>query len=175
VSWATIATATPFADIRALVLKARGQSVTFGRKAKIYANQLTINNVMTNTNPNDMFGKRIGGGNTSNSLSDLNAITGANDLPELIPYDRGWLDDTNTFTPFIPNGKAILVGARENGAPLGEYLMTRNANNPNVEGGPYTRVIDRGEFQVPRQIEVHDGHNGGPVIYFPGAIVVVSV
>jgi hypothetical protein len=53
--------------------------------------------------------------------------------------------------------------------------MTRNANNPDLAPGPYMRVIDTGEIVIPRSIEVHDGHNGGPVIYFPSAVVVMSV
>ncbi len=40
--------------------------------------------------------------------------------------------------------------------------------------GPYTLVIDRREDEVPRQIQVHDGHNGGPVIYYPSGVVVLS-
>lgn len=174
VAWATIATATPFADIRSAILKQRGQSVSFGRAAKIYMNQLYINYLMNNTNPADMFGKRLTN-STINSLEDVNSILGANDLPAIVPYDRGYLSDAGVFTNFIPDAKAVLVGARTNGAKLGEYRLTRNANNPNAEPGPYTRVIDHGEERIPRSLEVHDGHNGGPVIWFPGAVVSISL
>jgi hypothetical protein len=27
----------------------------------------------------------------------------------------------------------------------------------------------------PKQVEVHDGHNGGPVIYYPSAVLVMTV
>lgn len=174
VDWSTFATATPFADIRGAVLKQRGQSVAFGRQAKMYMNQQEVNNLLQNINPNDMFGRRLVN-STINSLEDVNSIFGANDLPAIVPYDRGYISDAGTFTPFIPDGKAVLVGARTNGAKLGEYRMTRNANNPNAEPGAYTRVIDHGENRVPRSIEVHDGHNGGPIIWFPGAIVSISI
>jgi hypothetical protein len=175
VAWATSATAVPSLDIRGAKLKSRGQSVDFGRGAKIYANQITVNQLLTNTNPNDFFGRRAASGATLNSLDDMNAILGANDLPSIVPYDLGYLDDTGTFVPFIPNNKAVLIGRRTNGANLGEYRMTRNFQNPNMDPGPYTRVIDHGEAQIPRRIDVHDGHNGGPVIYFPGAVVVLTV
>jgi hypothetical protein len=52
--------------------------------------------------------------------------------------------------------------------------MTRNVNNANSAPGPYTKVIDRGELQVPRTIEVHDGHNGGPAIFYPSAVIKLS-
>jgi hypothetical protein len=52
--------------------------------------------------------------------------------------------------------------------------MTRNANNPNMKPGAYMKVFDRGEATVPRSIDVHDGHNGGPCIYYPSALVKLS-
>jgi hypothetical protein len=40
-------------------------------------------------------------------------------------------------------------------------------------------TIDRGSDgpgkQIPRVIEVHDGHNGGPVIYFGSGLVILTV
>jgi hypothetical protein len=32
------------------------------------------------------------------------------------------------------------------------------------------RVIDNLDLSIPRQIQVHDGHSGGPVLMFPSAI-----
>lgn len=180
VSWGTFATATPYADLRGMVLKQRGQSVDFAG-GKLYMNQVSINNLLSNTNANDLFGRKVGGGNTVNDLVDINAISAKQSLPTIMPYDYGYLSDgtdgnaAGTFVPFISNGKAVLIGKRTNGANLGEYRMTRNANNPNMEPGAYTRVIDHGEQSIPRKIDVHDGHNGGPVVYFPGAVVVMSI
>lgn len=181
VSWGTFATATPYADLRGMVLKQRGQSVDFGAGGKLYMNQVSVNNLLANTNANDLFGRKASSGATLNSLTDINTIGAAQSLPTIIPYDWGYLSDgtdgnsAGTFVPFIPNGVAVLVGKRTNGAPLGEYRMSRNANNANMEAGAYTRVIDHGEREIPRKIDVHDGHNGGPVIYFPGAVVVMSI
>lgn len=180
VSWGTFATATPYADLRNIVLKQRGQSVDFAG-GKLYMNQVSINNLLSNTNANDLFGRKAASGATLNSLTDINTIAAAQSLPTIIPYDFGYLSDgtdgnaAGTFIPFIPNGVAVLVGKRTNGANLGEYRMTRNANNASMEPGAYTRVIDHGEVKIPRQIDVHDGHNGGPVIFFPGSVVVMTI
>lgn len=173
-AWSSTTTATPFADIRGMKLKARGQSVDFGRGAKLYINAVTANYLMLNTNALDKYGVRLDYSNTINTLEDINKINIGNDLPQVVVYDKGYLDSSGTFTPFIPNGKGVLIGRRTNGAKLGEYRMTRNASNPRLDPGPYTRVIDHGETRIPRQIDVHDGHNGGPVIYFPGAVVALS-
>lgn len=175
VAWSTVATATPFADIRAVALLYRGKSVDFGKGAKLYMNRTTMNNMLLNQNANDAYGRRLPAGATVNSLTDAQAILTANDLPEIVAYDGGYIDENGTFQLFIPNGKAVLIGRRTNGASLGEYRMTINANNPNLEPGAYTRVIDHGENSVPRRIDVHDGHNGGPVLFYPSAIVVMSV
>jgi len=102
-------------------------------------------------------------------------------LPNIVPYDMGYLADpatpggASTFVPFIPDATAIVIGKRTDGAPIGNYQMVRNATNPDMGPGAYMKVIDRGEIQVPRAIEVHDGHNGGPAIFFPSAIVRMSV
>lgn len=168
-------TATPILDLRAVALKYRGRSVSFGRKSKLYLNQVEANALLSVTTATDIGKVRGDSGATLNTLDAVNAILLSNDLPQIVPYDKGYINDSGTFVPFIPDGKGVLIGARNNGAKLGEYRMVRNAQNPNVEPGPYTRVIDHGEDRVPRTIEVHDGHNGGPVIYFPGAVVVITL
>lgn len=175
VNWATSATATPSVDIRAAQLLSLGQSVDFGAGAKLWMNRVTANRLLNNTNPSDMFGRRFGGGNTNNSLRDWNDFLESNDLPQIQIYDKFYLDDAGNAQRFIPTGIAVLIGRRSNGARLGEYRMTRNANNPRLEPGAYTRVIDHGEQSIPRRIDVHDGHNGGPTIFYPGSIVVMTV
>ena len=46
---------------------------------------------------------------------------------------------------------------------------------PKLTPGAYQKIIDKGEDAVPREVEVHDGHNGGAVLYFPSAMVVMNV
>lgn len=173
VTWATSATATPLANLRAVKLLGRGKGVSFGRRAKAYMNAATVNSLLGNLNSNDLFGKRIGGGDTPISLRSLNSIFLDDDLPTVEEYDGGYLNDAGTFVPFIPNNKVVVVGERATGARIGEYQMTRNANNPNAAPGPYTRVIV--EEKPPIKVEVHDGHNGGPALFFPSAVVVMTV
>jgi len=79
------------------------------------------------------------------------------------------------FVPFIPDGTGILIGRRPLGQMVGKFVYTRNANNSGAAPGAYMKVIDNGERQVPRNIETHDGFNGGPVIYFPSSIVRLNV
>lgn len=174
VAWATAATAVPLADLRTAQLKGRGYSVNFGAGATLYVNRSTANALLNNLNPVDLYGRRTQGLGTFNSLPQINGLLAADDLPTIEIYDDGYYNDAGTFTLFVPNNKAILVGARRDGDPIGEYRMTRNANNPGFAPGPYMKVVDDPD-NVPRSLEIHDGHSGGPVLYHPAAIVVLTV
>lgn len=173
-AWGTAATSTPLADLRAIQLLGRGISADFGSAATIYMNRTTMNQLLSNTNAADMGGRRVTGLQTVNGPQALNQVLTADDLPNLVIYDQGYLDDNGVFTLFIPNNKMVIVGSRRDGAPIGEFRMTRNANNPGMAPGPYMKVIDD-EDDVPRTIQVHDGWSGGPVLFHPGAIVVATV
>jgi hypothetical protein len=176
VGWGTAATATPLADFRAVQLLARGHSVNFGALAKAYMNRVTFNKLIANTNAADLGGRRGSGLQSINGPELLNQLFAQDDLPAFAIYDEGYLSEpSGTFVPFIPNDKVVVIGRRPGGAPIGAYRMTRNVNNPDMAPGPYQKVIDHGDQRVPRLIEVHDGHNGGPVIYFPSAVVVMNV
>jgi Phage major capsid protein E len=180
VAWATAATATPLADFRAVQLLSRGHSVRFDQSARAYMNRVTWNNFIKNTNAADFGGKKGMGLQSLTSLGDANTILTGEGLPNIVVFDGGYLSEpSGTFVPFIADAKVVVVGQRTDGGRIGEYRMTRNANNPGLAPGAYMEVIDRGEPGpgkiIPRTIEVHDGHNGGPVIYFPSAIVILSV
>jgi hypothetical protein len=175
VGWGTPATATPLADFRAITLLGRGSSSAFGPGAIAYMNQITYNKLITNTNAADLGGRRTTGLSPINTTQSLNQLMTGDGLPTIQIYDQGFLNDSQVFVPWIPNDTVVVVGQRPGNQKVGEYLMTRNANNDGAAPGAYQKVFDRGEDTVPRVIEVHDGHNGGPVLYFPGAIVVMDV
>ena len=176
VPWATVATATPLADLRAVQLLSRGHSVDFGAGAIAYFTRVTANRLLSNNNSADLYGRRTQGLGIINSLADANRLFAGDDLPTFQINDQGYIDDTGVFRTFIPDGKVIIVGRRPNNAPVMDYAMTRNANNANLAPGPYMMVEDNAMLnRPPREINVHDGHNGGPRMYFPSAIVAMSV
>jgi hypothetical protein len=174
VPWATVATATPLADLRAIQLKSRGYSVNFGAGSRAYMNRSTANALLSNTNQADIAGRRTAGLGSINSMAMVNTLTAMDDLPEIVIYDDGYYDDSGTFQLFVPNNRVIVVGQRRDNDPIGQYRFTRNANNPAMEAGPYMKVVDDPD-EVPRSIQVHDGHNGGIVLFHPAAIVVATV
>ncbi|MDR3634338.1 MAG: major capsid protein [Isosphaeraceae bacterium] len=173
VAWSTLATATPLADFRAIKPFEFGQSVTFGADAIALMNVVTANQMLNNSNAADLGGKRGQYGATINSLEDWNKILVMNDLPRISIYNGGYLNETGTFQLFIPTGYVLVVGKRTTGRRMGYYRFTRNIHSPNMAAAPYVRV--KMEEDVPSFVEVHDGHNGGPVLQFPGTIVVMNV
>jgi hypothetical protein len=176
VTWSTSATATPLANFRAVQLLSRGKGANFGATSKAYMNRATFNSMVSNTNTNDIAGRRTSGLNTVLNLNEINNVLMGEDLPQVVIYDNGYQDDTNTFQLFVPNNKVIVIGTRASGAPVGEYRFTRNANNANLAPGPYTMIQDTMDRQEPpRQLMVHRGHNGGVVLYYPGAVVAMTV
>jgi len=173
VAWGTFATAKPIYDLRQIKLKGRGKGVSFGRGAKAYANTATVNNLLSNTNATDLFGKRDQNQSTISGLDALNKILISADLPEVVEYDGGYFDESGTWQTFLPDNTVIIVGRRNTGSPIMDYCLVRNVHNPNLAPGQYTRVVDEPE-RIPRVIEVHNGHNGGPRIYQPGSVCVLS-
>lgn len=178
IQWTTYATAIPIGDMRAAILKFRG--ITAGLKnGYAIMNQATANNMLLNSNAADLGGRRVNGANTINAIGDVNTILVANELPEIVIYDKGYYPDPagTPWTPFIPDGKVILIGSRPNGESMGEFQFTRNASNPNGEPGTYTYVsdsLDSGQ-KVPRKIRIDDGFNGGPAMFFPSLVIVLTV
>jgi hypothetical protein len=176
VAWSTFATATPLANFRSIQLLSRGHSVNFGAQSTAFMNRTTFNNLISNTNSTDIAGRRTSGLLTVLNLEEVNKVLAGEDLPTIAIYDKGYMDETNTFQLFIPNAKVVVVGQRPNGESVGDYALTRNANNDNLGPGSYTLVEDSlNEQRVPRRLKINRGHNGGPRIWFPSAVVVMSV
>lgn len=177
--WSTPSTATPLGDFRTLQQKGTGKGVTFGSGAKAIGNRVTINRMLANTNAADLGGRRTTGGGTINSVAETNKITMGEDLPQVVIYDDGYVDANGTFQKFFADDIVVAVGVRDEGDIIGEYRLTRNLNNPDGAPGSYEYIKDYAQGinapkETPPKIEVHRGHNGGPVIYRPNGVVVVS-
>lgn len=174
VPWSTVATATPLKDMRTYRLYEYGQSVTFGNAGGNFQvmSIATVNYLLGNTNSADLGGKRVEGGNTLNTLADLNKILVANDIMPIRIDSSGYFNSSGTFVRFVPDGKVLVAGHRTSGVRCGYYRYTRNVNAANAAPAPYVEVwVDP---RIPKSVEVHDGHNGGPVLQYPGALLLVN-
>jgi hypothetical protein len=181
VAWSTAATAMPLADFRNVQNLGVGFGIQFDNSAQAWLNRITANMLLANNNPADLQGRRNAYGATVvNSIPAVNAVLGNEGLPQLNIYDEGYFNDANTFTKFIPDGVVIVIGRRTTGEVIGNYVQTRNAVNDQFAPGPYAFVKDYAsantvEKRVPPSIEIHQGHSGGPALYFPRAVVKMTV
>jgi hypothetical protein len=98
-------------------------------------------------------------------------------LPNIVVVEDGYYTDGGVWTQFLADETVVIVGARPAGETVGEYRKTRNASNADLGPGSYAQVVDSLQTgtPIPRRISVHRGQNGGPVIYYPSAVVVMSV
>lgn len=175
VPWSNRGSAKPLEDFGNIAMLARGQDTAFDQGATAYMNRKTAGDMLGNTNDADLGGRRIGIGQTISNINALNTVLAPDGLPRIEIYDEGWFDEAGVFHLFIPDGSVLVVGRRLNGAAIGAYRFTLNVQNDGAAPAPYTEVIDNRGRGVPRKIEVHDGHNGGPVIFFPGSLVRMNV
>jgi hypothetical protein len=184
VDWDTAATATPIADFRTVQALGPNEGVSFGAGATAYMNRVTFNKMLNNTNTGDLGGKlsrvmQTAEGAGLADLSLINRILAGADLPQIAIHEGGYrLTNGAALTPYLATDKVVIIGQRQEGEPLGEYRRTINANNTPIGPGSYSKVYDSAVHdggRPPRKVEVHRGHNGGPVLYYPGAIAVLSV
>jgi Phage major capsid protein E len=176
-TWATVATATPIADFRAVKLLGRGLNADFSGGATAIMNNTTFNNLIGNTNAADLGGQKTATLSPLVSAAEFNRVMLQADLPQIVPWDGGYYaEGGSTFNLFVPNGKVAVISRPMPQGPVGEYRMTWQAITR--APGPYAFVKDSSltdEKQVPPTIEVHDGHNGGPVVFRPWQVVIMDV
>jgi hypothetical protein len=175
ISWSNAGSSKPLQDLRNISLMSRGQSTAFDQRATLLMNRVTANLLMANTNDADLGKKLSAGLQPVTSINGVNAIFTGENLPNIEIYDEGYLDEEGNNVTWIPDNVVMVVGVRTNGAALGRFRFTMNINNPGSEPTPYVRVLDHFDRRIPRLIEVHDGFNGGPILFFPGSIVRVNV
>lgn len=175
VAWSTYATSTPLADMMGYRDLEDGQDVTFSAQAGAYQlmNSKTARHIFKNANASDLGGKRVSGGDTLNGPKATNDIFLDYDIPPIRIYNKGYKNAAGTWAPFIPDGKVLVVGKRLSGVRVGAYRYTINQVSLDARTGPYVFTKVRTDL-TPEVIEVHDGHNGGPILQYPGALIVVN-
>lgn len=177
--WSNVATATPLLDLRTAKLRHRGHSVSFGRNASLYLNSQDVNSLLSNTNPNDLGAKRVitvGAGAQPMTLADVNRYLIEADLPQIVEYDDSYLDESGAVQMFIPQGYGVLVGAREYGDPVAEFIFTRQADlirsGSKLGDGDFSNIYFDFELKKnPARGISTLAFNGAPAFYFPSAIV----
>lgn len=171
--WSNLSGSTPLADLRGWMMSLRlGASVDF-RMGEMWMNTNTLNTILSNTNPADLGGKRLEYGQTINNQRDQETLFLGNGLPKIRLYDEDYFPDTGGAVRFIPDGRVIFVGKRDDGQPLGSYVMTPAAQNDNKPGEWV--VVEDGRQKDTPYLKVSQGHNGVTVLEYPEAVASATV
>ena len=191
VAWNLHSTATPLYDIRQMKLRHRYQSVSFGKDARLFLNSQDVNDLLANSNPNDLGGFRsiiLGSASAQSigmTLEAVNSFLLRNDLPQIVEWDDSWITDAGVGTLYIPYQSGVLVGQRLRGEPVAEFIMTLNpelmyggqgAKQPRMTGGEaMANLYYNFSFEhEPIKAISAMGFNGAPAIYYPGSVVPVN-
>lgn len=175
IPWSNFAASKPLSDFRQIRLRSRGTSARFDQTTFAYMNQVTFNCLAQNQNTWDVGKTGLTACCTYMGLDVVNQQFAAQGLPQIAIYDEGYVDDNDSFYPYIPDGKVVFIGKRPGNVPIGHYIYTRNVIGCSTTSGPWMMLRDSCMFnEVPRYIKIHDGHNGGPAIEYPRAIIVLD-
>lgn len=188
VDWDTPATATPLADFNALKLKFRKTGAT-AQGAVAFMNQKTLNWLLENQNAADIKGFQ-----NSNfvqlpySLDELNKVMTARGLPSIVCYDEGWVDENDTWTPFLADAEVIVIGKRQSGEKVGDFMSTPTLHNSSngqpapgyfsiieVNGLPSEQVgsVSMSQLGMAKnpKVEITGGIYGGTRLIYPKSVI----
>ena len=187
--WSSTSTATPLADLQTIQQKYVGHSVNFGAGAKLYMNQKTAYNFISNTNSADLMNFRNQFGATiTNDLTVVNDFLKGRNLPSIVVYDEFFqtipiagvntAPTTYNVQKYIPNGVAVLIGAKK------RALRSASGIRPSMRSTPTEEVVHsfikdswngvNASREVPGHLEVHNGFNGGIGFHFPLSVVSIT-
>lgn len=139
--WSNTASANPLADIQAWKILFRG---TGARPAKIIVNQKVDSYLMQNANIQNLL-RNLYGRDVLSADSLKFVIKQQLAGLEYEVYDAGYLDDTGTFYPFIPDNACVIVGEGMTGN-LMDIVTSPNNYEDIFNGVP-------GKFALTKKIE----------------------
>lgn len=174
--WSNAVTSDPIGDLSTWLQLFRG-AASGGR---IFANVKTAINLSKNEGLMALFAQSPMVGNLGvRNVGDLITNHAALDVPVTFEvYDGGYTaDDGVTFTPFIPDGKLVIIANPPYGQDLGKFYTTPSlSNGGGMDGRPgKTLVVDDKLMTAKPRYEQTHGIYGIPVLRFPRAIIIATV
>lgn len=117
---------------------------------------------------------QIGAANVGKLIMQLAGVPGRIEV-----YDKGYKNDSLTYTRFIPNGKAYLFAVHvEEQGPFAEFASTPSLYNGGINGatgGRFVRTLDETQNIHKAHYDIMMGLYGLPVMYHPEWVIVATV
>lgn len=175
IPWSDRNFSTPLADLRYIRDPlGLGTDADFGMGARYIMNQRTADCMFSNRNPNDIGKTNLTACCDYIGPGVVNQQFRAQGLGTIEVYNNGYPDVNRNFQKYIPDGYVVIIGPRLDGEPIGHYYYTRAVVGCGVTSGAWDMIIDSCGRAVPRTIEVHRGHNGGPALEYPRSVIVLK-
>jgi hypothetical protein len=166
--WTATATCDPIGFLISLIQEYRGT----GAKARtVFMNSVTAGYALQSAKFIDMLKQSSFAG----FLSPLNAIPA---LKLLIPnidfiiYDEGYLDDDQTFVPFLEDGEVVVYGdyPGEKVMDFGSTISLHNGGLDKPQPGKFSLIKDKSAEEENPYVDVTVGIYGLPRMYHPDYI-----
>lgn len=173
--WDSPSTADPRADFDAIKLLYRGMGAT-AVGANAYMNRVTAGllagtDQLKDAITNDRSAVRLI--TLDNVLEVFGVIAGV--VPTI--YDEGYIDSSDTFQPFIPDNKIIVVGRPTQGEELGFLASVPSLHNGGIDNpqpGKFVIIEDETDKPNPKY-SGYAGWYGGTILLHPEYVVVFTV
>lgn len=166
--WTATATSDPIGFLTGLIQGYRGT----GAKARtVYMNSVTAGYAIQSAKFVDMLKQS----NYSGYLSTLNAVPAFKLLfpdVDFVIYDEGYLDDSQTFQPFLPDGEIVVYGdyPGEKVMDFGSTISLHNGGLDKPQPGKFSLIEDKSANEKNPYVDVTVGIYGLPRLYHPNYI-----
>lgn len=189
--WDDLDDARPLHDLNTVKLLFRKTGAS-AQGAKMYMNQQTANLLLENNNPDDLKGfQNSNFTHLPYSVEEMNKILAARGLPDIVVYDNGYVDEDNTFQPYLAFGEVIIVGNRPAGQSVGDFMSTPSLHNQiggqpapgyfagiEVNGVPSDQAgsVSMSQLGLGKnpKVEIFGGIYGGPRLIYPKSIIALG-
>jgi len=173
VTWDTVATADPMADLQTYLALLDGWS---SGNARIYygrdvGNALSQNAKVRSLASASGFAKELSASNVGQAL--VSAMTG--DIESMQLYKEGYKSGGN-FAPFIPAKHIVIVGNSPDSEPIGHHVTTlavQNGGLANPRAGRFEKTMDK--LDEKGKFGVLVGENSVPIIKHPKCVIKLQV
>ncbi len=176
VNWSTTGTSDPILDIQNIAKLASDYGTEIDT---IYINHQQATWLANSTKVRDLVKTssevvNIGVGNVGELIFTLAGVPG-----KFVIYDKGYLNDSGTFTRFIANEKVVVK--LKNLPQLGKFASFRstpslyNGGVANATGGKFYRAKDMTDDIHKPHYDMLMGIYGLPVMFHPEWVVVLTV
>ena len=172
--WSSTTTADPISDLQTWIAGFRGNGTG---KVSVWYNRTTSNLLSKNSIVRDLLKQSINLDKVnSDNVGEFIGMSLAGGIGSMNLYDEGYVNSSGVFTPFIPDGKVIMVSNPPMGQKRGGVQFVPSLHNGGLDPRPgrFSMVLDYLQKENP-SYGLMVGAYCLPVIRFPQVFKTATV